>query len=195
MLPIWDPPPPCKKALNLGIYFPGGRLGRCNLPRETGFCRAAFTRYYYNTSSGNCESFIWGGCGGNANNFNTLDECKKACMRKYIRLISRPAIARDQTVKTVFYSGLHAVDSRFSGNWIPDSIFFFFFFVELRIPRALFWIPKPRIPDSTCKKFSDSGIQIPLHETIVNRTLLPTADSSEILGESCRRLTETSSPL
>ena len=124
--PIWDPPPPCKQALNLGLYFPGGRLGRCNLPRETGFCRAAFTRYYYNTSTGNCESFIWGGCGGNANNFNTLDECKKACMRKYIQLISRPATARDPRrgfqlqwkldSRFHFFGGI-----KYSSSSIPDS--------------------------------------------------------------------------
>ena len=100
-------------------------------------------------------------------------------MRKYIQLISRPATARDPR-------------RGFQLQWkFSDSIFL----VGLSIPRALFRIPKPRIPDSTCKKFSDFGIQIPLHETIVNRTLRPTADSSEIPGERCRRLTETSSPV
>ena len=76
-------------------------------------------------------------------------------MREYIQLISRPAIARDPR-QSLFLD---------STPWIPDSIFFF---VGISIPRALFRIPKPRIPDSTCKKFSDSAIQIPLHETIVN---------------------------
>ena len=110
-------------------------------------------------------------------------------MRKYIQLISRPTIARDPRQPLI-------LDST---PWIPDSVEIGFqipfFFVGLRIPRALFRIPKPRIPDSPCKKFSDSRVQIPLHETIVNRTLLPTADSNEIPGESCRRWTETSSPV
>ena len=35
--------------------------------------------------------------------------------------------------------------------------------VGFRIPSAGFRIPKPRIPDSTSKKFLDSGIRIPLH--------------------------------
>ena len=35
-----------------------------------------------------------------------------------------------------------------------------------RIPSAGFRIPKPRIPDSTSKKFLDSGIRIPLHGAI-----------------------------
>ena len=48
-------------------------------------------------------------------------------------------------------------------------------FVGFRIPWAVFWIPKPRIPDSTSKfsqildstskNFLHSGIRIPLHET------------------------------
>ena len=35
--------------------------------------------------------------------------------------------------------------------------------VGFRIPWAVFWIPKPRIPDSTSKNCTDSGIRIPLH--------------------------------
>ena len=35
--------------------------------------------------------------------------------------------------------------------------------VGFRILSAGFWIPKPRIPDSTSTKFVDSGIRIPLH--------------------------------
>ena len=38
--------------------------------------------------------------------------------------------------------------------------------VGFRILSAGFRIPKPRIPDSTSKKFLDSGIRIPLHGAI-----------------------------
>ena len=49
--------------------------------------------------------------------------------------------------------------------WIADSLS-----VELRIPivsgiripKAMFQIPKPKIPDSTSRNFPDSGIRIPL---------------------------------
>ena len=43
--------------------------------------------------------------------------------------------------------------------------------VGFRIPSAGFRIPKPRIPDSTSKKFLDSGIRIPLHGAIRCRLL------------------------
>ena len=38
--------------------------------------------------------------------------------------------------------------------------------IGFRIPSAGFRIPKPRIPESTSKKFLDSGIRIPLHGAI-----------------------------
>ena len=45
----------------------------------TGPCRGAFPRYFYNTTSLKCELFIYGGCQGNRNNFETLTECTKEC--------------------------------------------------------------------------------------------------------------------
>jgi len=46
---------------------------------ETGECRAAFPRWYYNMDSSKCEEFLYGGCGGNKNNFKTKDECEGNC--------------------------------------------------------------------------------------------------------------------
>jgi|GEM_PF-774621 len=51
----------------------------CFLPPIHGLCQAAFFRYYYNPASQNCETFSWGGCGGNANNFDTFEACMEAC--------------------------------------------------------------------------------------------------------------------
>ena len=44
--------------------------------------------------------------------------------------------------------------------------------VGFRIPSAGFRIPKPRIPDSTRKKFLDSGFRIPLHGAIKPRAVI-----------------------
>lgn len=46
---------------------------------ETGLCRAAFPKWYYNINSDQCELFTYGGCGGNENNFDTKDECEGNC--------------------------------------------------------------------------------------------------------------------
>ena len=51
----------------------------CHLPPVTGFCRAAFRRFYFNSETGECHTFIFGGCGGNENNFETMEECMKTC--------------------------------------------------------------------------------------------------------------------
>ncbi|XP_052084884.1 BPTI/Kunitz domain-containing protein 4-like [Mytilus californianus] len=56
----------------------------CYLPKKTGFCRAAFRRYFYDASTGKCKSFIYGGCRGNENNFKSVKECKRTCVNKDI---------------------------------------------------------------------------------------------------------------
>ena len=52
-------------------------------------------------------------------------------------------------------SGSQVLDSSLC-QWNLDSEFQSL--VEFRIPWAVFWIPKPRIPDSTSKNFTDSGM-------------------------------------
>ncbi|KAG8181902.1 hypothetical protein JTE90_026060 [Oedothorax gibbosus] len=51
----------------------------CELKAETGMCRGYFPRYHFNKATGQCEKFIYGGCGGNGNNFETIEECHKSC--------------------------------------------------------------------------------------------------------------------
>ncbi|XP_076348776.1 uncharacterized protein LOC143246253 isoform X2 [Tachypleus tridentatus] len=54
----------------------------CHLPSDTGPCKAHFTNYYYNSENKRCEEFIYGGCGGNENNFKTKAECEETCGRE-----------------------------------------------------------------------------------------------------------------
>lgn len=49
------------------------------LEAEVGLCRAYFTRYFYNHRSRRCEKFVFGGCNGNRNNFETEAECRRTC--------------------------------------------------------------------------------------------------------------------
>ncbi|CAH1271521.1 FCGBP [Branchiostoma lanceolatum] len=51
----------------------------CHQPADPGLCKAYFPRWYFNSQSGQCEQFIYGGCGGNDNNFATLAECVSTC--------------------------------------------------------------------------------------------------------------------
>lgn len=43
-------------------------------------CLAALERWYHR--SGKCKPFLYGGCGGNANNFRSKELCEKFCLEK-----------------------------------------------------------------------------------------------------------------
>ena len=57
----------------------GGGIGRCDAPPDAGQCDAAFQRWYHDPASNQCVQFVWGGCGGNENNYQSLAECQAAC--------------------------------------------------------------------------------------------------------------------
>ncbi|CDW53015.1 protein mig c; protein mig b; protein mig a [Trichuris trichiura] len=52
----------------------------CNLPPHAGDCRANTPRWYYNPKRGECLQFVYGGCRGNQNNFNTREDCERVCL-------------------------------------------------------------------------------------------------------------------
>ncbi|KAH8283508.1 hypothetical protein KR018_004361 [Drosophila ironensis] len=54
----------------------------CHQPMEMGRCFALFYRFGYNVDNNACEEFIYGGCAGNTNNFETLEQCQSACLGK-----------------------------------------------------------------------------------------------------------------
>ncbi|XP_069602888.1 kunitz-type protease inhibitor 2 [Ranitomeya imitator] len=51
----------------------------CAAPSYTGPCRAAFKRWYYDASTGTCQTFVFGGCKPKRNNYMTETECKNMC--------------------------------------------------------------------------------------------------------------------
>lgn len=50
----------------------------CYQPPESGQCRAAIERYYFDAGLNRCKAFIWGGCGGQVP-FDTLEACTSTC--------------------------------------------------------------------------------------------------------------------
>ncbi|XP_068185991.1 tissue factor pathway inhibitor a isoform X2 [Antennarius striatus] len=52
----------------------------CALKDEPGPCKAIKDRYFFSVDTGRCELFEYGGCGGNANNFETLEACEEMCV-------------------------------------------------------------------------------------------------------------------
>ena len=51
----------------------------CQLPSDPGSCDGDTLRYFFNVRKGICEEFSYGGCGGNRNNFETMEECTQQC--------------------------------------------------------------------------------------------------------------------
>ncbi|XP_008684473.1 tissue factor pathway inhibitor 2 isoform X3 [Ursus americanus] len=64
----------------------GNNAEICLLPPDVGPCRARIPSYYYDRYTQSCRIFFYGGCEGNANNFDTLEDCNEACSR-----IERPS--------------------------------------------------------------------------------------------------------
>ena len=55
---------------------------KCQLPQQRGPCRALIPRYFYDSNDQTCKRFFYGGCLGNANNFQSLTKCQNDCKRK-----------------------------------------------------------------------------------------------------------------
>uniref|UniRef100_A0A023FPL1 Putative chymotrypsin inhibitor n=1 Tax=Amblyomma cajennense TaxID=34607 RepID=A0A023FPL1_AMBCJ len=70
-------------AVLLAISFDGanaqGKYSFCSLPPSPGVCLAYFPSFYYDSSSGTCREFVYGGCQGNQNRFVSREECLRVC--------------------------------------------------------------------------------------------------------------------
>ncbi|KHJ79534.1 Kunitz/Bovine pancreatic trypsin inhibitor domain protein [Oesophagostomum dentatum] len=51
----------------------------CRSTQDSGPCQDYSDQYYYDAYKGTCQTFIYGGCGGNLNRFRTEDECMRRC--------------------------------------------------------------------------------------------------------------------
>ncbi|XP_051997920.1 amyloid beta (A4) precursor protein b isoform X2 [Xyrauchen texanus] len=51
----------------------------CWAPARTGPCHAKLPRWYFVAETGRCTPFIFGGCGGNRNNFESEEYCMAVC--------------------------------------------------------------------------------------------------------------------
>ncbi|XP_019494022.1 PREDICTED: WAP, Kazal, immunoglobulin, Kunitz and NTR domain-containing protein 2 isoform X2 [Hipposideros armiger] len=56
-----------------------GPLAVCSLPTLQGPCKAYAPRWAYNSQTGQCQSFVYGGCEGNGNNFESREACEESC--------------------------------------------------------------------------------------------------------------------
>lgn len=52
----------------------------CDQSVKIGPFQAVFPRFYFDQIAQTCKRFIYGGCGGNDNNFSTIVACYKPCL-------------------------------------------------------------------------------------------------------------------
>ncbi|KAF1394400.1 hypothetical protein PFLUV_G00026820 [Perca fluviatilis] len=53
----------------------------CTLEAETGPCRASMPRWHFDMNQRRCVRFVYGGCAGNRNNFDSEEYCMAVCKR------------------------------------------------------------------------------------------------------------------
>ncbi|XP_049527512.1 protease inhibitor carrapatin-like [Dermacentor silvarum] len=52
---------------------------QCAPSADPGPCKGYFPKWWYNVLSGQCELFVYGGCQGNDNKYDTQKECEETC--------------------------------------------------------------------------------------------------------------------
>uniref|UniRef100_A0A182J8P5 Papilin n=1 Tax=Anopheles atroparvus TaxID=41427 RepID=A0A182J8P5_ANOAO len=70
----FDSPEECKNVCET----PTGK-DVCHLPKITGPCTGHYNMWYYDEERNQCAQFTYGGCLGNANRFEKLEDCKATC--------------------------------------------------------------------------------------------------------------------
>ncbi|XP_043532890.1 amyloid-like protein 2 isoform X1 [Chiloscyllium plagiosum] len=79
----------------------------CSQEAVTGPCRAMMPRWYFNVNEKKCFRFIYGGCGGNRNNFESEEYCMAVC-KQMILSTPQPADEVDVYFETPADENEHA---------------------------------------------------------------------------------------
>ncbi|CAN8003245.1 unnamed protein product, partial [Ixodes pacificus] len=67
----------------------------CKPEADSGVCDAHIRRWFFNVKTGHCETFVYGGCGGNENNYKSRKACEIACLRRTGLSVEGPFPASD----------------------------------------------------------------------------------------------------
>ncbi|KAI1234456.1 hypothetical protein IHE44_0003507 [Lamprotornis superbus] len=77
---VWQPPPPvCCQPLPALSSRVCSTAEPCRLPLDEGDCQRYTLRWYYNQRVTECRPFVYSGCQGNLNRFDSKEECELHC--------------------------------------------------------------------------------------------------------------------
>ncbi|XP_064164868.1 boophilin-G2 isoform X1 [Anguilla rostrata] len=66
---------------NYATAYPDG-AEVCELPEDYGRCKGRLLKFSFNAKEGMCRAFLYSGCGGNGNRFETREKCLQTCQAK-----------------------------------------------------------------------------------------------------------------
>ncbi|KAM7380400.1 hypothetical protein PAMP_003701 [Pampus punctatissimus] len=72
----------------------------CWARAESGPCRAMLERWYFVPEKGSCAPFLFGGCGGNRNNFDSEEYCLAVCSSSLPTMAPSPPDAVDRYLES-----------------------------------------------------------------------------------------------
>uniref|UniRef100_A0A3P9QGY2 Amyloid-beta A4 protein n=1 Tax=Poecilia reticulata TaxID=8081 RepID=A0A3P9QGY2_POERE len=72
----------------------------CWARADSGPCHAMLERWYFVPKKGRCAPFLFGGCGGNRNNFNSEEYCLAVCSSSLPTIAPSPPDAVDQYLES-----------------------------------------------------------------------------------------------
>lgn len=68
-----------RNQLRCNFFLAPHDLTLCYQRVETGNCNESIPSYYFDPVEKKCSSFIYTGCDGNANRYNTEEQCERQC--------------------------------------------------------------------------------------------------------------------
>ena len=84
------------------------REAACLQVADAGTCKAYLPQFFYDQSDNMCKSFVYGGCGGNSNRFESRRECEARCVTSRDRGSedsALPEIERDEVCRLTVEAG------------------------------------------------------------------------------------------
>ena len=94
----------------------------CEQPKEPGPCRGAIPAFWYNSATGECEPFTYGGCQGNDNRFASADECRDTCGGTLLTCDELAAEAQQILDTVQACTDADTCDSSFLGSGCSDGL-------------------------------------------------------------------------